>query len=144
MRFAVTALFVAVTLGLASPAQAQNEMVQVQMDAAEGALAEQGFAPVGESGHGALREGNSNQFEVQLPAGKYVVIGVCDSDCSDVNLVLRDASGGEIDVDRLPDDVPVVGAEIDASETLQVRVEMAACSVEPCYWGARVYRNTQP
>ena len=38
----------------------------------------------------------------------YQIVGVCDTDCSDLDLVLYDRDGEPVAEDILPDDVPII------------------------------------
>jgi len=89
---------------------------------------------------GSLRNGASEIKTVQLNAGtSYSMIGVCDNDCSDLDLRLYDPSGTEVDSDVLDDDTPIVEVTPRRTGTYTVRAIMTACSNEPCRYGIGIY-----
>jgi hypothetical protein len=66
-------------------------------------------------------------------------VGVCDNDCSDLDLVLYDADGDQVDSDVQTDDVPIV--QVTPRETMRYRVKvlMPTCKTNPCWYGIGVY-----
>lgn len=138
MRVRYTLLFAALGLMAAAPAQAQN-VVSVQLDSAVAKMRQQGFAPVGGPMTGSLNQSGSAQLQVALRAGvTYMIVGVCDQDCTDMDLVLSDAAGNVIDSDMELDDVPIVEFS-GRGGTYSLDVRMATCSVEPCGYGVRIF-----
>jgi hypothetical protein len=89
---------------------------------------------------GSLRTGATASHGVQLSAGtSYSLVGVCDNDCSDLDLRLYDPNGREVASDLLTDDTPVVNVTPRRSGTYTVRAIMTACSSQPCRYGIGVY-----
>jgi hypothetical protein len=89
---------------------------------------------------GSLRTGASSNHTLDLDAGTaYALVGVCDNDCSDLDLRLYDPSGREVASDLLTDDTPVVSWTPRRSGTYTVRAIMTACSSQPCRYGIGVY-----
>jgi hypothetical protein len=126
---------------VSAPAQAQEEIVTTQLDSAAVLMAGQGFTPADDAVRGALDDGEDEEFELELEAGtQYFVVGVCDGDCSDLDLVLTDSDGEEVEADREMDDVPMLAIE-GQSGTFVLSVQMADCSADPCYYGVRVFRK---
>ena len=138
MKLSISA-FAAALLLAAAPAQSQ--VVETQLDSAVTLMAREGFVPMGLPSTGSLEAGESASFEMHMDAGTYMILGVCDRDCSDLDLVLRSRGGDEVDADREPDDVPMVRATITTAGTYVLAVEMHSCSVEPCGWGVRMFRR---
>jgi hypothetical protein len=87
-----------------------------------------------------MQPGADHRWVVSLTGGSpYMFIGACDGDCSNVDIELIDMStGGVVASDLLPDDFPVVQFTPPANASYMVRLMMRACSVAPCYAGARV------
>lgn len=82
---------------------------------------------------GSLNLGQSQSFNVGLNAGtSYMLVAECDMDCSDIDMWIYDENGNLIDEDVLDDDVPVLEVTPIRSAEFSVRIEMFACSVEPC------------
>ena len=87
-----------------------------------------------------LQPGTDHRWQVALRGGSaYRILGVCDGDCTNVDIELIDVrTGGVVASDVLPDDYPVVDYTPAADGQYIVRIMMQACSVAPCYAGARV------
>lgn len=130
-------------LAFANPAQAQLSVVQMQLDSAVVLLGNGGFRQQDDFVTGSLAAGGGEDFEVSLEAGKeYAIVGFCDGDCTDLDLVLT-ANGQQVDSDVAEDDYPVVEVTPNRNGTYNLRVVMAACSVEPCYFGVGVFAREQ-
>jgi hypothetical protein len=88
---------------------------------------------------GSLGKGRDQSLEVQLESGKqYVFFGVCDTDCSDLDMALYDG-GTMLGQDVETDDVPIVTHTPTRSGTFQLKVSMVTCTNEPCRYGVGVY-----
>lgn len=84
----------------------------------------------------ALAEGRSDNITVNLRAGtSYGIVGVCDSDCRDLDIALYDSRGNLITSDLEDDDIPVITINPSRSGTYRVRVNMANCNTNVCYYG---------
>lgn len=89
-----------------------------------------------------LRPGGEHRWQVRLRGGQpYAFIGACDNECSDIDLILEDASGVQIDMDVLPDDYPLVEVTPPSDGAYTVRIQLKTCAVGPCYVGARLVRR---
>jgi hypothetical protein len=122
---------------LAAKAEAQT-VVRTQLDSANVIMGRRNFRPVGTTQSGVLNEGRQTEFSVSLEPGTYIVAGVCDADCDDLDLTVFSGST-ELASDVLDDDVPMVTFTVSRQGSHTFRVAMASCSSEPCGWGARVY-----
>ena len=71
----------------------------------------------------------------------YAIIGVCDEDCSDIDLELYDANGNSISVDRADDDYPIVRVTPAWTGQFSLEVDMYNCSASYCYYGIGIYRQ---
>jgi hypothetical protein len=145
-RPAVTAvLALALGCALASEAAAQNsyqQQIRAQLQAASDTVRGHGYAADREPMTGSLNNAAAEAMMVNLQGGaRYAIVGVCDNDCSDVDLRIWAPDGTKLAEDILVDDTPVL--EFTATVTGQYRlsVEMAACHTNPCYWGVQVYRR---
>lgn len=144
---AVAALGLAGLAAGVSPALAQqqepNEYQQVVLAQLEQIEVELGaeFRRVGDIHLGNLAQAKSEWVPVPLQEPidrQYIIVGVCDQDCSDLDLFLYDHDGDAIERDVEPDAGPVVPVTPGAGAH-QVRVDMVACSVEPCVYGLQLY-----
>ena len=128
----------------AAPAHAQPEIIRTQLDSAASLMGNQGFRLQDNIVHGDLRQGQDEAFELELEGGKtYIIVGVCDGDCSDLDMALTTAGGDDVDSDYELDDVPMVMVEVARNATYNLTVRMAACSVEPCGFGVGVFANNR-
>ena len=91
---------------------------------------------------GFLDNGNEpvNNWPVYLSAGSsYLIVGVCDNDCTDVDLSLEDANRSVMGSDVLKDDLPMIQFAPNTGATYWIRPTMAACNVNPCGYGIAVF-----
>jgi hypothetical protein len=121
----------------AAPAGAQN-IIRVQLDSATAVVGRQNYQPYGTAESGNLARGRSSEFSVSLAPGKYIIAAVCDGDCDDLDLYVSNTAGS-VGSDELEDDVPMVEFTVEQAGLHTVRVSMAACSAEPCAWGAKIF-----
>ena len=141
MKLPFIALAAAAAALLSAPAQAQQEIVTTQLDSAVSLMRAQGFTPADEPVRGTLAQGADEEFELDLEAGtNYFVVGVCDGGCSDLDLVLTNSEGEEVEADRELDDVPMLAIEGQRGSFV-LAVQMATCSSAQCHYGVRVFRS---
>jgi hypothetical protein len=90
---------------------------------------------------GALRSATHAAFEIDLVQGvEYYLLGVCDVDCSDIDLSLAaPGSGQTVAADLEPDDVPIITFTPAVSGRYTLRLDMVSCSGEPCYYGVMAF-----
>ncbi|MEM7572931.1 MAG: hypothetical protein AAF433_08520 [Bacteroidota bacterium] len=133
-------LFIALlSLGFSSLV-AQNDVVLTQLQNIGSTMADQGFNMVQQSEILWLDDDETKTLSVYLnSANRYQIWGVCDGDCSDLDLELVDVYGNQIDVDILEDDVPLLDPENPQTGTYNIRVKMHECSIEPCKVGIGFY-----
>lgn len=123
---------VAAALTLAAPAMADTDE---QMRVVEGVLGDRGFESNGFERHGTLSAGESIRHEVYVSSGRnYFASGVCDNDCSDIDLAIYDKFGNEVGADTQADDFPLVPFRASYTGTYYVEVRMWQCSTSYCYY----------
>lgn len=91
---------------------------------------------------GWLNNGDSpaTNWPVDLTAGTSVmIIGVCDNDCTDVDLVLEDRDRVVLASDTAADDLPLLRFTPDSTATYWIKPTMHACQVNPCGYGIGVF-----
>jgi hypothetical protein len=89
-----------------------------------------------------LSQGDSDDYNVTLQGGRsYKLIGVCDNDCTDLDITLYDSDGDVVDRDLLDDDKPVVSVSGKSGGRYRMNVSMAKCSTGSCYYSVAVYGN---
>jgi hypothetical protein len=104
----------------------------------------QGFtaAPGANDEIAALQPDADHRWDVNLAAGtSYRILGVCDNECSNVDMELIDGSGAVVQSDVLPDDIPIVNITPAAAGRYSVRMVMKTCTLAPCYVGGRVLQQ---
>lgn len=85
---------------------------------------------------GTLGESDTYSFTTDLDVGAgYIVSAVCDQDCSDVDLWIRDDAGKLIASDTAVDDRPIVVFTAPRNGKYAIQVRMHACAEEYCYFG---------
>lgn len=139
-----TFLFLMVWLGAStslSMAQTSTDQVWNQLYAQSTTAQNQGFKRlnyiIGYLGNGMEPTVN---WPVDLVGGSsYLILGVCDNDCSDFDLSLEDGDRGVLASDVLNDDLPIVRFAPSKSGTYWIHPTMVACSVEPCGYGIVVF-----
>jgi hypothetical protein len=122
-------------------AQSQwEQQVHDQIRTASGLFASEGYTQVADTRTGSLKSEASEEFDLTLQAGvSYVLVGVCDNDCPDMDLALLDDAGNEIDSDYEDDAVPMVNVTPSGARNYRVRVYMASCTSEPCFFGVALF-----
>jgi len=102
-----------------------------------------GFTEVGHVRRGSLNTDQSISLPVPFEEGmEYRIAGVCDKDCFDLDLVLRDPQGTEVDSDLLVDALPILAHVADTTGDYQMDVAMVACGVEPCAFRIVTYARS--
>jgi len=111
-----------------------------QLSTVDGLARNEGMSRLGNPLVGSIAASSSTTLQVNLNAGRrYRLFGVCDNDCSDLDLTLVDPSGTTVAQDVETDDVPIVVHTAQRTGSYRVRVTMARCSVSPCRYGVSLY-----
>ena len=75
-----------------------------------------------------------------LSAGSsYLIVGVCDNSCTDVDLAVEDKDRVVLASDTAADDLPIVRFTPSTTDTYYIRPTMHKCSVDPCGYGIGVF-----
>jgi hypothetical protein len=147
MRHPVAAAALALALGsaLATAAVAQNtyqQQIRTQLQTASTTIKDHGYAADREPMMGSLNSAANESMMVNLDGGvRYAVVGVCDNDCTDVDLRIWAPDGTKLAEDIQTDDTPVLEFTATVTGQYTLRVEMAACSTNPCYWGVQIFKQ---
>lgn len=121
------------------PATQDGGIVQQQLAEADQLVVGQA-STTGIQGFGDLNDGDDIDVTLALRAGReYFIVGVCDSDCSDLDLIATGGAGSTLDSDLETDDVPLLSFVADGTGRVTLSISMADCSDEPCGYGYRVY-----
>jgi hypothetical protein len=89
---------------------------------------------------GSLDEGSTVNYSFQLVAGRsYTILGVCDNDCSDLDITMYDPQGNEVAEDVLTDDKPVASHTARRTGRYRATISMASCSTGACFYAVAAY-----
>jgi len=124
-------------LPLTSSAQDQWETeVRAQLTMIEALVESEGYTRYGNVTVDSMRDDATDTFTVRLQGGhNYKIIGVCDTDCGDIDFVIYDEDGDKIDEDVSTDDVPIVSVSPRWDAKYELRVKMYDCTQNPCRYG---------
>lgn len=137
---AVAVGMVGVLVAAAPPQDRWEQQVRTLLQRASNTTSSGGYVQTHDPYVGSLREGQNTSWTVRLNAGtEYRIVGVCDHDCSDVDLKLFNPAGTMVSEDVQTDDVPVLSVTPPATREYTVRAIMATCSANPCRYGVGVY-----
>ena len=126
----------------ALPASAQDQwaaQIQRLFDKADEQMQTRGYRPDSSIRQGTLRGAGSERISLHVGGGDPTeIMGLCDTDCSDMDLILYDRAGNILDKDVQTDDVPIVTWHGGAAD-LDLEVRMVKCKADPCHYGVRSY-----
>ena len=132
-------------IALTQSAAGQNQFerqVRDQLDRVGQNLAKKGFTLTTQVYTGQLNDEKNEEVTVKLRAGvSYAIVGVCDEDCDDLDIVLYNANHREVGSDIADDDVPVVEIRPDRDGTFTARAVMANCKADPCTYGLGLFSS---
>jgi hypothetical protein len=135
---AVAAAFLTTTA--AAPQDEWVAQVRRLLQRAGKSVEDRGFSMTHRIYTGSLNQSRFEMVSLDLDIGtQYVILGQCDTDCSDLDFVLYDQAGNQVDDDVEMDDAPVVAVTPRRSGTYRVKVTMATCTAEPCRYGVAVF-----
>ena len=130
------------TYGLAQVSQSTWEnQVRIQLDAFTLTFGNYKLVPSHDPIVYSLDRNTYVDIRYQLDRGEsYIFVGVCDTDCREINMVLYDEDGRVIDSSTRRHDVtPAVGARAYEDTMVRVQITMAECRHNPCWVGVGAY-----
>lgn len=134
-------LAASVSTGVAQQRQYISHL-RSQVQRIEGVLADSGYRPAGSLAYGTLNSGARETRPVSLTIGsRYIIAGVCDQDCSNVDLRLTAPDGAELAENLASDNRPTVSITSPGTGQFSVTVIMTGCRQSPCYWGFQVFER---
>lgn len=117
----------------------QGQILQ-RLSEVEQAFASQGFQRIADPVTGQLPQAQHANWPLTLnTGGDYRIIGVCDNDCGDLDLILYDENNVLISQDQSTDATPVVAVAPQWSGPFTVQAVMYNCTVNPCYYALVLY-----
>ena len=98
-----------------------------------------GAAPETVTRSGTLNGDEAESFVVTLRGGvSYSILGVCDEDCTRLQLVLVTLANSEIALERHSEGFPVLRFTPTATTQYRIRVVMEGCRMNPCWYGVGI------
>lgn len=91
---------------------------------------------------GHIGEGRTDSWTFGMAGeSSFVIAGACDTDCSDLDIVVKDAAGNVVGKDDTDDDVPIVHFSTKGGGKYTIEVKMYDCSESTCYFGFGVFQK---
>ena len=117
-----------------------QQTLATQLQQANTILGQQGFQQVGQPFSSSLSPGQSQDLPAEMSVGyEYQIVGVCDADCTDLDIRVYGGNGGLIAEDTSANNQPNVGVLPSTSGTFSIQVAMYACTVAPCFFAVQLY-----
>jgi len=141
-RLIVLALAVGIAVSSEAVAQGNQYQQQIanQINQAASLVKSQGYSPDRAPMMGSLNDDAEESIMVNLNAGtRYAFVGVCDNDCTDVDLQLFGGDGTKIAEDLDTDDKPVLQFVATYTGAYRMKVLMPTCNQNPCYYGVQIF-----
>ncbi len=131
--------------GGAPGGQNYGQQLQERLAWAQQVMSQQGFQQIVQPHQGQLPQGQHVNVPLTLNAGgEYRIIGVCDNDCGNLDLILYDQNNTLISRDTMEDAFPIVAVTPQWTGAFTVQAMMSHCAVQPCYYALALYgRATQ-
>lgn len=142
-----SALAVGMGLGIAGSQQASGQELLMDdwIGANTAAFEVVGFAPFDSHRTGEVARSGVAREEIELEAGTtYGIVGVCDVDCSDLDLRLLAPDGMIVSEDNAGDDGPALLVTPETSGAFIIEVSMMQCAAASCGWAVQVYTDGAP
>ncbi len=119
------------------PPAGRNDLVRKRTE-----LLGQGYQPEGELLSSSIARRKSEYRTLTLEGGaRYAVLGVCDDECYDIDLVLTDAVDSTLAQDVRPDDTPVIAFTVPVTGQYRLETVMFSCRLDSCAWGGQIFRD---
>jgi hypothetical protein len=138
------ALGVAIAIPSLAVAQSPeyNRQLNVQLDAVAKEFGGIGQRIVRGPLGGSLEVGGCVTYSFMFRAGQsYSIVGVCDKDCSDLDITLYDPTGELITVDAAADSIPIVSHRAEKSGRYRAIIRMPTCTTGNCYYAVAAYSD---
>lgn len=144
MSTPVVALPLAVLLALAGPALAPQdweEQVILQIEAIHAEIAAD-YSYASDLVIGEIEAEGSDGFALEISGdADYIIVGVCDTDCGDLDLAIYDPEEDQAAADLEYDDYPVL--RVQGEGEFWVEVIMTDCAAQTCAYAVQVFVRDQ-
>ena len=142
---AAAAVGLLITLSAPHAAAQQRQYIshlRSQLQRIETILQDSGYRPAGSLAYGTLNAGDRESRPISMTIGsRYIIAGVCDQDCTNVDLKLLAPDGAQLADNTAPDNRPTMSLTSPGTGQFTVTVVMAGCRQSPCYWGFQVFEK---
>ena len=142
VRPMLLALAAGVAISTEATAQGNQYQQQIanQINSAATLVKSQGYSADRAPMMGSLNDDAQESIMINLNAGtRYAFVGVCDNDCTDVDLQLFGGDGTKIAEDLDTDDKPVLQFVAPYTGSYRMKVLMPSCNQNPCYYGVQIF-----
>lgn len=85
------------------------------------------------------RKAEAPKTVLLYPNRDYSFVAVCDRNCDQIKLMIKDMDGKSIMVTPTDDPVAVVTFKPPSEDRYQITVKMEKCSVQSCYFGLGIF-----
>ena len=116
-----------------------GSLAQRMMDQMRQTFGGRGYSLADFEHDGQLGASGSERIPIHLSAGTNQLVGLCDNNCSDMDLELIDSSGKIVGSDLEKDDFPIV--TVTQSGDYSLLVKMVKCNTAACNYELRVWRK---
>lgn len=134
------ALAAAQTPPAATGQNAYQQQILARLAQVEQAFVSQGFQQVSQPVTGQLGAGQHQNWPLTMNQGyDYRIVGVCDNDCGNIDLVIYDENNVLVAQDVLADATPVATVAPQWTGPFTAQAVMQQCTVQPCYYALVLY-----
>ncbi|RMH35909.1 MAG: hypothetical protein D6690_07715 [Nitrospirae bacterium] len=143
IRHSITIALIA-TISLIGQAYGQTvaytQQVVSQLDRAKAFARERGFQLTHDYHIDQLPTREAGRIVLELQGGvTYTIVGACDNDCRDLDMVLVDENGNIVSEDMQDDDLPVLTVTPRWTGKFMIGVRISMCRQSPCVYGLAVF-----
>lgn len=85
------------------------------------------------------RKAEAPKTVMLYPNREYSFVAVCDRNCDQIRLAIKDSEGKSIMVTPTADPVAVVTFKPPSEDRYQITVKMEKCSLQSCYFGLGIF-----
>jgi hypothetical protein len=143
LKFMAIALLFGTTLNGAAIATSlnQNEQeVENQLQVAIQHSTKDGYQLVVPRNLGQLNRGSGAPKTLLLtPNRNYIFVAVCDRNCKEIQLILKDMKGNQVASNLTKDPVALIKFKPTSEDKYQVTVKMEKCSARSCTYGLGIF-----
>ncbi|WP_227430059.1 hypothetical protein [Psychrobacter sp. I-STPA6b] len=132
-------------LGLLLMSACANASTLQQIQRVDELLATKDYYPIEQGDlYGKLDKYGSRTKSLELMQGReYLIVGVCDNDCSDIDLSIHNSQGEIVDSDDHINDLAKLKFAAIDDGLYDLEVEMYSCKTAYCYYRVRSYMKSE-